>query len=92
MEHPVCKHCGSDVNWVDRSVGAHMLCHVRAKHGSPTPSLGVRCPACDGTGLCFIISSAANVNVNVMGLSARQFDNLMDALHCKECNQSGVVV
>jgi len=88
MTRLACKYCGSDVDYVDPRVGAHMLCHVRAKHDAPTPSLGVRCPACDGTGIR--PGAPKFLNVNVMGQSAEQFDNMMDGLHCKECKHSGI--
>ena len=89
MESPICQYCGSDCNGVDPSVGAHMICHVRAKHGAPTPSIGVRCSACDGTGLRR--GAPKTVATNLMGLTARQFDNLVNGLHCSECKHSGVI-
>ena len=85
VNHPICKHCGSDCNGVDPSVQAHRLCHVRAKHGYPTPPLGQRCPACDGTGLR--PNAPKVINTNIMGLSGRQFDRMMEGLHCRQCKE-----
>ena len=31
--------------------GTHALCAVRAKHGRPTPTLGMRCETCGGNGV-----------------------------------------
>lgn len=89
MARPVCQHCGSDVNGVDPTVGAHMICHVYVKHGQEPPYLGIRCPACDGTGLR--PGAPAAPNVNLLRLTTQQYDALMDGLHCQACNQSGII-
>ena len=45
-----CKLCGGDAGELSRN-GAHYLCEARAKHGEPTPCLGIRCKVCTGSGV-----------------------------------------
>ena len=44
-----CRLCGGTAGrMID---GAHALCAALAKEGIPTPHLGDRCPACQGSGV-----------------------------------------
>jgi RecJ-like exonuclease len=89
MIRPICKHCHSDVNGINPTIGAHNLCDVAVKRGGTPPYLGYRCPACDGTGMK---TSHQNATINVMqGQTQRQFDAMMDALHCSECKHTGTI-
>ena len=89
MTRPICKHCHSDVNGINPTIGAHNLCDVAVKRGSSPPYLGYRCPACDGTGMR---ASHRNATINVMqGQTSRQFDAMMDSLHCPECKHTGTI-
>lgn len=45
-----CKHCGGTAGTFSPE-GSHYLCQERAKHGLATPSLGNRCPTCNGSGV-----------------------------------------
>ena len=44
-----CKLCGGNAGRLGPD-GIHFLCAARAAQGLPTPSLGTRCPTCDGAG------------------------------------------
>ena len=45
-----CKICGGTGGSLNDN-GEHWLCHYRAKRGVPTPSLGDKCPKCNGAGV-----------------------------------------
>ena len=45
---PKCRLCSGSAGALDET-GAHGLCTARAARGLATPSLGDRCPRCNGT-------------------------------------------
>lgn len=49
---PRCRLCGGNAGDPRQFAngGAHNLCIARAANGLPTPSLGMRCKACNGHG------------------------------------------
>ena len=50
MDDTRCSICGGNAGNVTRTQGRHELCAARQRHGLPTPSLGERCPKCQGRG------------------------------------------
>lgn len=46
----VCYLCGGNAGTFSPN-GAHYLCEARYASGSPTPSLGMRCECCNGSGV-----------------------------------------
>ena len=81
-----CKHCGSDVRGVDPTIGAHQICAVAVRRGSALPYLGSKCQPCEGTGL-----RPGQPSVLPMSQTNKQFENMMDALHCPECKGTGTI-
>ena len=49
MNAPKCRLCGGNAGRLSPD-GAHYLCIELHKRGMPTPSLGERCPRCNGVG------------------------------------------
>jgi len=48
--YETCKYCGGSAGSFNPT-GSHYLCEARAASGGPTPSLGNRCPTCNGSGV-----------------------------------------
>lgn len=46
-----CAICGGTAGSFNPATHAHYLCEARKTIGAPTPSLGNRCPSCNGTGI-----------------------------------------
>ena len=76
-----CQLCGSDMGTFNVN-GNHNLCQALASHDMPTPSLGTRCPTCDGTGT----KPFANASI---GMTQQQLTAWEAAITCKDCNGSG---
>jgi len=81
MSRPACNLCGSDLGWINGN-GNHTLCEALASHDMPTPSLGTRCPTCDGTGT----KDFANAPLR---MTPRQLTAWEATITCQDCTGSG---
>ena len=81
MARPTFNLCGSDLGTFNDH-GNHYLCEALASHDMPTPSLGTRCPTCDGTGT----KDFANAPLR---MTPPQLTVWEATITCQDCNGSG---
>ena len=88
MARPTCNLCGSDMGTFNTN-GNHYLCEALASHNMPTPSLGTRCPTCDGAGFTHQgngLGVMLSLDTNTPGMIARSIEATFPT--CRDCNGS----
>lgn len=86
-----CALCGGNAGTLNEE-GTHNLCRARARHGSPTPSLGDKCSVCHGSKHDSKLKSGQAGPCLDANLGPARIKRAIDALFppCPHCGGTGV--